>query len=232
MGLIGQFCVHENAWNLKKRALVAGEVSLKRTRAVCEAVHLTGSECFHSFWTFVPQGKVFEASPAHFPTGQGRRPALPPQRPPAPEALSEPPALRPDRDALGPFLCALRTPFCPSQRTAPARTRLGDRRARGETALSSLSSLEPAERAVWAVPVAAAPPETLPGRARQASAPADDAAGETGPRDSTQTVLETNPHQLPFPFTKGSTEPESLALPKRPRRKHGTTANARSRQPT
>lgn len=29
MGLIGQFCVHENAWNLKKRALVAGEVSLK-----------------------------------------------------------------------------------------------------------------------------------------------------------------------------------------------------------
>lgn len=134
------------------------------------------------------------------------------------------------RSAL--FLCALRTPFCPSQRTAPARTRLGDRRARGETALSSLSSLEPTKRAVWVVPVAAAPPETLPGRTRRASAPADDAAGETGPRDSTQTVLETNPHQLPSPLTKGSTEPESLALPKRPRREHGTTANARSRQPT
>lgn len=170
-------------------------------------------------------------SPARV-AGQCRRPALPPQRPPAPEALSEPPALRPDRDARGLFLCALRTPFCPSQRTAPARTRLGDRRARGETALSSLSSLEPAERAVWAVPVAAAPPETLPGRTRRASAPADDAAGETGPRDSTQTVLETNPHQLPSPLTKGSTEPESLTLPKRPRREHGTTANARSRQPT
>lgn len=83
MGLIGQFCVHENAWNPEKRALVAGEVSLKRTRAVCEAVHLTKSECFHSFWTFVPQGKVFEASPVRFPTGRGRRPVSPASSPPA-----------------------------------------------------------------------------------------------------------------------------------------------------